>query len=188
MKQIQPKVIFIVSVIAIAAVFRLIPHWPNFTPVAAIAIMGGAFLANRALAFAIPVVAMAISDVLTVQLINFKYITVGEYFTSTGTLFIYLSVIAMTALGMLIYSRRSFASVAGVCALAAVVFFLISNFGSWLNNTLPKTAAGLMATYELGIPFFANNLAGNLFFGLLFFAVLTYVPKTATVLQEERIK
>ncbi|MCB0820404.1 MAG: hypothetical protein KDC13_07260 [Bacteroidetes bacterium] len=188
MKQIQPKVIFIVSVIAIAAVFRLIPHWPNFTPVAAIAIMGGAFIANRALAFAIPLIAMVVSDVLTIQLINFKYITVPEYFASSGTLFIYLSVLVMTALGMLIYSRRSFASVAGVSALAAVAFFLISNFGAWLNNTLPKTAAGLMATYELGIPFFANNLAGNLFFGLLFFAVLTYVPKTVAVFQENTIK
>jgi hypothetical protein len=188
MKQIQPKAAFIVSVIAVAAFFRLIPHWPNFTPVAAIAILAGAYIGNRLLAFALPVLAMIVSDILTIQLINFQYITIPEYFNSAGTLLIYFSVIVMTALGLMIANRRSFASVAGVSALSAIVFFIISNFGVWLGNTLPKTAAGLMATYELGIPFFANNLAGNLFFGLLFFGILNYMPKSLPALQESRVK
>jgi hypothetical protein len=188
MKQIQPKAAFVLSVIAVAAFFRLIPHWPNFTPVAAIAILSGSFMASRLLAFAIPILAMLVSDVLTIQFINYKYITIPEYFGSAGTSLIYLSVVLMTALGILISSRRTFGNVAGVSALSAIVFFLISNLGVWLSNSLPKTAAGLLATYELGIPFFANNLAGNLFFGLLFFGILTYVPKSLPALQESRVK
>ena len=105
MKNIQPKISLVFIVIAVAAFFRLIPHWPNFTPLAAIAMLGGAFVAHRALAFIIPLLAMFVSDILTVLLINYKYITVTEYFSSTGTALLYLSMIAMVGIGFLLKGK-----------------------------------------------------------------------------------
>ena len=75
MKNSQPKFILVISAIAVAALFRLIPHWPNFTPMATIALMGGALVANRFLGFIIPLIALLISDVLTVTLINYRWIS-----------------------------------------------------------------------------------------------------------------
>ena len=53
---------------------------------------------------------------------------------------------------------------------ASVLFFLVSNFGVWLNSvTYPKTIAGLLGCYEMAIPFFQNTMFGDLFFvGVLF--------------------
>jgi hypothetical protein len=34
---------------------------------------------------------------------------------------------------------------------------------------MPKTFAGLIGTYELGIPFFGYNLIGNIFYSFLMF-------------------
>jgi hypothetical protein len=97
MKNSQPKFILVITAIAIAALFRLIPHWPNFTPMATIALMGGALVANRLLGFIIPLIALFISDVLTVTLINSRWISLEDYFTSpfinfTSFLYIYISV------------------------------------------------------------------------------------------------
>jgi hypothetical protein len=172
MKNIQPKIGLVISIILAAAFFRLIPHWPNFTPMAAIALMGGALIRNRWVAIGVPVIAMIVSDILTVTLINYKYITVSEYFSSIGTLLIYVSILAMIGIGYILRNKKSFSSLALGAGSSAVVFFVISNFGVWLNNSLPKTFAGLLATYELGIPFFANNLAGNLFYTFLLFGIV----------------
>ena len=42
--------------------FRLLPHPPNFTPVAAIALFGGIYLSKR-IAFSLPLIIMFISDI-----------------------------------------------------------------------------------------------------------------------------
>jgi hypothetical protein len=67
MKNIQPKFIVVLTAIVVASVFRLLPHWPNFTPIATIALLGGSMISNRFLSFAVPVIAMVISDFLTIQ-------------------------------------------------------------------------------------------------------------------------
>lgn len=188
MKNIQPKISLVFIVIAVAAFFRLIPHWPNFTPLAAIAMLGGAFVAHRALAFIIPLLAMFVSDILTVLLINYKYITVTEYFSSTGTALLYLSMIAMVGIGFLLKGKRSYVGLAGASLASAVIFFVISNFGVFLSNSLPKTWLGLIGTYELGIPFFANNLAGNLFFSFLFFGIIWKLSEQELKTQKIYIK
>ncbi len=62
-KAITPKVLVVTLIIVFAAGMRLIPHYPNFTPIAAIALFGGAHLGKRWLAFAVPLAALLISDI-----------------------------------------------------------------------------------------------------------------------------
>lgn len=187
MKKNQPKVILVLSAIMVAAIFRLIPHWPNFTPMAAIALAGGALVTNRFLGFALPLVAMFFSDLLTVMFINYQWTTPAEYFTSPETGLVYLSVVAMTAIGVWFgnrnyskttsensgkfFEKKYSTDLLNVSFLSALVFFLISNFGTWISASglLPKTFAGLIGTYELGIPFFGYNLIGNIFYSFLMF-------------------
>jgi hypothetical protein len=59
----------------------------------------------------------------------------------------------------------------GVAAVASsVLFFVVSNFGTWaLSGMYPHTAAGLAACYGAAIPFFQNTLAGDLFYATLLF-------------------
>ncbi len=188
MKILQPKLIIVLSAIAVAAVFRLIPHWPNFTPMAAIALMGGALISNRLMGFIIPLIALFISDILTITFINYRWISLGEFFTSPSTALIYLSFILMTFIGFGMRNRQSWGNLAGASLLSAIVFFVISNFGDWMINTLPKTGAGLLATYELGIPFFGYNLLGNLFYSFLFFGLFHYFTTSNQRLAKQRVR
>ena len=46
------------------ALFRIIPHPPNFTPVLSVAIMAPMILRNKLYGSAIPIIAMFLSDII----------------------------------------------------------------------------------------------------------------------------
>ena len=55
--------LFTISAIIFAlALFRLLPHWPNVSPVAAMALFGGAYYIDKRLAFIVPFLALFLSD------------------------------------------------------------------------------------------------------------------------------
>jgi hypothetical protein len=156
------RLVAILSAIAAAAVLRLVPHPPNFTPIGAMALFSGAYLGRRGLAFAAPFGAMLLSDAV-----------IGFH---SGMPFVYASVALIVLLGWIVLSRVSPLRVAGAAVASSVLFFLLTNFGTWLlSGMYPLTASGLAACYVAAVPFFQNTLAGDLLFsGLLFggFALL----------------
>ncbi len=85
--------------------------------------------------------------------------------------------------------------IGGGALLASALFFLVTNFGSWLGQAMPYpyTFAGLMECYTLGLPFYQGTFLGDLgFTGGLFAAhawlVHHYFPaeRTVAVRVEER--
>src|SRR6185503_8774376 len=56
------RLLALLSAIVVAAALRLVPHPPNFTPIAAMALFSGASLRRRSLAFVAPFAAMLLSD------------------------------------------------------------------------------------------------------------------------------
>ena len=68
----NPKISVIFLAVFAVAMTRLIPHWPNVTAVAAIAIFGGATLKNSFSAVIIPLTAIFFSDLI----INNSLITI----------------------------------------------------------------------------------------------------------------
>lgn len=141
----------IILFIAIAAIFRLLPHLPNATPITAMALFSGVYFTNKKFAFIVPLIAMFLSDLF-----------LG---ISTITLFVYGAFILVSYIGF-----RSNKINIKTILLSSVSFFVITNFGVWLLG-YPKTLAGLMECYTLAIPFFRNALIGDFFFaGIMYFA------------------
>jgi hypothetical protein len=61
--------------------------------------------------------------------------------------------------------------IAGVAIAGSVVFFIVTNFASWLAQALPYgyTPAGLLQCYQMAVPFYRGTLIGDLLFaGFLF--------------------
>ena len=156
-----PRIIFITSAILIAAVSRLFPHIPNFTPIAAMALFGGVYFSDKRLAFVIPLIAMFLSDA-AMQLIY------GWGFHNT-MIYVYIGFILTSAIGMIVRRNVTILSVAAGSITASILFFIITNFGVWATSGFTMGIAGLNATYIMGIPFFAPTLAGDLFFNSILF-------------------
>lgn len=146
----------ILAAIFAAALFRLAPHPPNFTPIAAMALFGGACLGRRALAFAAPLGALALSDAI-----------LGFH---SSMVFVYGSVALTVLLGWAVARKITPMRVAGAAVASSVLFFVVTNFGVWLAGGMyPPTLSGLAACYVAAIPFFQNTLAGDLFFTAVLF-------------------
>jgi hypothetical protein len=153
---INPRFATITGIILVAAVFRLLPHWPNVTPVAAMALFGGAYFSRKIFAFILPMAALFLSDLV-----------LGFH----GTMWaVYLGFAITVAFGLLIRSKVSVWSVAGVVLGSSVIFFLLTNFASWMGSAFyAPTFTGLLTAYTAGLPFFLNSLLGDVFFaGVLF--------------------
>jgi hypothetical protein len=152
----------ILTAIFVAAALRLVPHPPNFTPIGAMALFGGAYFGRRALAFAAPLGALLLSDAI-----------LGFH---SGMPFVYGSVALIVLIGWAVAKRMTTLTIAGAAVASSILFFAVTNFGTWLTSGMyPQTLSGLAACYAAAIPFFQNTLAGDLIFsGLLFggFALL----------------
>ena len=61
---ISPRPAFLIAAVLLATASRLVPHPPNFTPIGAIALFGGASFADRRVAFLVPLAAMFASDAI----------------------------------------------------------------------------------------------------------------------------
>ena len=146
----------LLSAIALAAVMRLVPHPPNFTPVGAMALFSGAYFGRRALAFVAPIGALVLSDLV-----------LGFYH---GMATVYLATASIVLVGWFALNRVSPVRV-GLAALASsTLFFIITNLGMWLfSGFYPRTLAGLETCYVAAIPFFQNTIAGDLFYAALLF-------------------
>ncbi len=144
-----------------AAMSRMVPHIPNFTPLAAIALFGG-FYFDRKFAFIAPLGAMLVSD----YFIGF----------SSDWMFVYGSLLAIGAMAVMMQSRKSAAVVAGTTLASTALFFAVTNFGVWaMQAWYPKTAAGLIDCYAMALPFLRNSAAGDVFYVAAMFGIYELV-------------
>ena len=155
------------------------PHVPNFAPITAIALFGGAYLSKR-LAIILPLVIMIISDYLILYWtgtgFNFqKLISPISLFHST-TLLVWGSFAISSLIGIYISKRKSASNVLGASLIASIQFFIVTNFGAWAMSTMyPHNLAGLLQSYIMGIPFFRATLLGDLFYTGAFFGSVELV-------------
>lgn len=154
---ITPKFLVVTGIIILAAVMRLIPHVPNFTPLAAMALFAGTYLKRKELAFAIPVAAMLISDIF-----------LGFHQTMIA---VYASFAIIVTVGFYLRRNAKVQNVVLASLASSVIFFVITNFAVWASGSVgyPMNLAGLTQCYVAAIPFFRNALLGDLFYNAVFF-------------------
>ena len=164
------KVLLIASIIFLVSLTRLVPHLPNFTPILALAIFGGAYLPNRIIALSLPILAMFLSDLI----IGFH----SQIYA------VYVTIIVLSLLGNMI-KTKNIKNLAIIGFAGSLIFFMITNFSVWLSGGLyPLTIDGLLECYIMAIPFFHNTLISTLLFlGILFFGY-TFAEKKYQVLKK----
>ena len=180
-----PGPLALAGLIVLAALTRLLPHPPNFSPVEAIALFGGAYFAARGWALVVPLVAMFLSD-LALGLVNGGIYF--DYFASAGFLLVYACIALSTMLGFGLRGRVNGARVLGYSLAGSVLFFLVTNFGAWLGSpAYPQNAAGLAAAYVAGIPFFQWTVLGTLFYSALLFGGFALLRRQVPALRAQTV-
>jgi hypothetical protein len=180
-----PGPLALAGLIVLAALTRLLPHPPNFSPVEAIALFGGAYFAARGWALLVPLVAMFASD-LALGLVNGGIYF--DYFASAGFVLVYACIALSTVLGFGLRGRVNGARVLGYSLIGSVLFFAVTNFGAWLGSpAYPQNAAGLAAAYVAGIPFFQWTVLGTLFYAALLFGGFALLRRQVPALRAQTV-
>ena len=135
------------------AASRFIPHPPNFTSLIALSFYVPAMLGIRF----IPMV--MISFVLTDLIIGLH----------SATFFTWGSVLVIGLLSNY-FSKNILKRISGAL-LGAVLFYIISNFGVWINGSYGYSFEGLIKCYTLAIPFFGYTFISTLIFSTIIEAV-----------------
>jgi len=159
------KSLFIaIGIIVFAVIIRLfLTSYSIYdaAPFAAIAIFGAVFFKNKKLALILPLIAWFISDLILNQTLyaayNVAIFNANQIFSATA-------LILIVGLGYWWFKKFKIKlpSIAATSFLAALVFFIISNFGVWLSSGMYiKNFAGLIECYIAGIPFFRTAIIGN---------------------------
>jgi hypothetical protein len=168
------RFILLTGMILAAALSKFVPHPVNFAPIAAIALFAGAHFASKRVAFMVPLVALLIGDVIT-----------GLHVLMP---FVYGCFALNVLLGFWIKRQQSTPRILASVLLGAVVFFVVTNFGSWLAyDTFPKTTPGLIACYAAGLPFFINSLLGDLFYSAVLFGGLAFAEAKVPSLRRAEV-
>lgn len=171
------------ALIFIAALSRVLPHPPNFSPIEAVALFGGAYFAKRHWALLVPLAAMFLSDMLLGLLRGGLYF---EYFASAGYLLVYACILVSTLLGFGLRGKVSPSRVLGYSLVGSMLFFVVTNFGVWASSPMyPKTVGGLGAAYLAGVPFFQWTVLGTLCYAALLFGGFELLRKRVPALHAQ---
>ncbi len=165
---------FMLGLAVFAMAMRFAPLPPNFACFGALSLVSGLVLRGP-LRWGLPLLAMFASDCIG----NFFGLPRMGFYDINSFVLNYLGFAGMIGVGFLFSrwseGRSSSVAVVGVCGssvLASLVFFLISNFGCWLDPQLGYEASisGLMHCYYMGLPFWTPTIASDVLFGICFFS------------------
>lgn len=142
----------------------------NFAPLAAIALCSAAYFPPR-LKFALPLVALFISDVI----LNYHY---DAPMFSPLIVCRYLTLIVIGLIGLALQHRASLKSLIPASIASSTIFYAVTCLFAWLSDPgYLKNFAGLIQSLTIGLPaygstpswmFFRNSLLSDLTFTILF--------------------
>ena len=165
--------VILAILIALGVAGRLLPHPPNFTPMAAIALFAGFIFIKRYMA-----VVAVISTMLLCDYFAFGSLS-ASWFGSKSMFVVYLALLFPIVFKNFLQKKIGVLRIFGAALASSSVFFLATNFAVWAFSPMyEKTLEGLVLCYTMAIPFFQNTVAGDLIWsGVIFgtyFALRNY--------------
>ena len=181
---------FAMGIILIAsAAFRIIPHPLNFAPLAGMALLGSAYIKESWKAWLLPVGAFWLSDLVLNNLVYAQYYE-GFVLASQPFLFSAAAMLLIVLIGKVVLKKTKLTNLVIASLMASIIFFLVSNFGSWAQGIMPysRDFTGILEAYVAGLPFLKGTMVGDLLFtGVLFGAWhLLFIRQTDKSLAVER--
>src|SRR5688500_9857593 len=149
-KNLQPRFLVLLLFIVIAGVLRItaaghITPFSNFSPLGAMALFGGAYFADKWKSYVFPLAALFLSDVILMQTVYKPY---ASGFLFDGWYWNYLGFAAMVLMGQLLIKKVRVLNVALACVAAAVVYWLLADFGTWMSPANIDLTTGVAYTKD----------------------------------------
>jgi hypothetical protein len=165
MKRFNYASIALAGLILLTAALRIGKIFPpNFSPVTALCLMGGAYFSRKWMAFIIPTFILAISDMI---------LGMGSALEMGG---VYVSYFLIILTGFSLKNNVKPIRVILATLSSSVAFFIITNFTCWYGSAYyTQDWNGFITNYIGAIPYFRNTLVSDLLFSGVFFAAFEWI-------------
>lgn len=148
----KEQILTALALVGIGIAGRLMPHYPNATPITALALAGKRYLGRR-WSLILPIAAMLASDFI-IGFYNWRVMAS-----------VYGSFLLVGLLSWCLKKNSGPIALGIVVLGSSLLFFLVTNFAVWLFSPwYAKSLAGLLYCYALGIPFLRNMVVGDLLY------------------------
>jgi hypothetical protein len=152
-----------VLLVVLAAASRIVPHPWNFTPMIAVALFAGARIERGWLASLAVLGCLALGDIV-----------IGAW-PYSGFEWVYGSMLLVVATGRLLRTRTGLVATLVAALGAGFIFFVVTNFAVFMGGGLyPRTGAGLVECYTAALPFYRNQIVGDVVFTSALFGVYAF--------------
>ncbi len=168
MKKQNVTLVIIAVVMVVAAALARVFFYPlSFAPQIAMALFAGAVIENKKVAFALPLFAMLLADIL------FEVFNITQGFWGWGQLVGYGILALITVIGFNL-KKISVGNVIGFSLLSSVVFYLLSNSAVWLlqgndYHAYAYSFSGYINCLAAGLPFLEKGLLVDLGYSAVLF-------------------
>lgn len=159
MRKNRSQIIWLILLLATIIVSRLLPHAPNFSPVASLILFATTYhLRAKNTYLLLP--ALFVADLLL------------GFYAWPIMLTVYLSWAAHYLIARWLKNKVNILTVTNAALISALLFFLTTNWAVWaFGDWYSRDFNGLISSYLMGVPFLANTLLSNLLFSGLLFGV-----------------
>lgn len=172
MNRIHPSLAFALVFAVAALAVRFSPVPTNVALMGGLSLFAGCYLRGWK-AWALPLGCMALSDLIG----HWGRISDMGFYHPATMISVYLGYACIVALGGGLRRAGNEQEndhplwVVSASGLGSIAFFIISNFGSWLDPQMgyENSFAGLMQCYWMALPFFRGTVMSDLFASALFF-------------------
>ncbi|MBC7903694.1 MAG: hypothetical protein H7Y27_09735 [Gemmatimonadaceae bacterium] len=186
-KQTWIALAFIIVIAALRLTLNLTGEYhdlSNFSGIGAMAIFGGAYFKNQGKAFAFPVLALLITDLILAQTIYKPY---SNGFLYGGWYWVYGSFILMVVVGRFLKNRITLVNIVVSVIVVTMIHWLVTNFGVWIGGgtdvvtgqKFTRDIAGFWRCLYLAIPFERNFIAGTMAYSAIMFGGMELVKSKA---------
>jgi hypothetical protein len=156
----QYKQLLLVSVLVLlTALWRVVNtelHIYHLVPVAALGLFSGSVLEQKKWAYLIPLTAMFLSD------LGLSLFTSMEGFYGISQVVNYLALALVTLMGTRLVNRNA-VNIAGYTLGGSLVFFILSNLGTFLSGYYGYSFSSLIECYTMALPFYKSELSTQFF-------------------------
>lgn len=161
------------ALILVGVLSRWIPHPPNMTALMSVALFSGAVFRKSFLSYLVPLLSLLVSD-----------LALGFH---DQMAVVYITLIVAVSFSKWLFSNSNgFAKNWSKLPLGVLstsgIFFVVSNLSVWMTSGMyPKNLSGLVECYVMAIPFFHNQLIGNIVGSVVLFGIGHLLAKTESV-------
>ena len=173
----NPRSVTILLIILVIAALRVINNFnpaftslANFSPLAAIAIFGGANFKKISTSLFFPIGVILISDLFLFATVYKKY---SDGFLYQGWYWVYGAFLLMALMSRWVNKKQSIKTVSISILVAVFIHWIVTDFGVWLgSNPFPQTFAGFISCLTLAIPFELRLLASTIIYSGIMFGAM----------------